>query len=339
MSTYVDLRIEMEVIMDSNKEGKQFVANFKEKDSVHSVFVANSKVLLKDKNGKPYMNVNLMDRSGGITAMIWDRVEEFDKQFESGDMVKIKGHVQKYQDKLQVIVHHIDKVQKETVDIKDFFLQSEESPEKLFSELIEIISSVKNEHIKRLLSDTIREKDVEHRLKTYPAAKTIHHAKIGGLLEHIVSICRIMDFMASHYNNLNRDLLIFGAIYHDIGKLWELSVDNGFQYTTSGRLIGHMAIAQELLDDRAREILGFPKKLKDVLKHIILSHHGKLEYGSPKRPKFLEALIVAMVDDLDSKVNSLMQFMKNDLKTESSWTGYSKNFERYLYLDVLRDLE
>ncbi len=169
-----------------------------------------------------------------------------------------------------------------------------------------------------------------------PAAKSIHHATQGGLLEHILSICKIMEFLAGHYTFLSRDLLIFGAIFHDIGKVWELKLDQGIQYTDRGKLIGHMELACELIDRKSQKILGFTDELRDLCKHIVLSHHGKLEYGSPKRPKFLEALVVAMVDDLDSKVNTVKKFIDSERDSGQRWSSFNDLFERYFILDNLK---
>jgi 3'-5' exoribonuclease len=206
----------------------------------------------------------------------------------------------------------------------------------MFSELIGIVEEIQDEQLKRLMLDVVNDSEVKVRLLSAPAAKTIHHAYVGGLLEHILSICGVMKFLGSHYNFLNQDLLYFGAIFHDIGKTWELDFKEGIQYTDKGRLVGHMNIACELVDRFSAKILGFKEDMKDTLKHIILSHHGRLEYGSPKRPKFLEALVVAMIDDLDSKLNTISQFMINELPSGESWSRYSQQFDRYFYLDFLR---
>lgn len=313
-----------------SKMEKQFVKDLNFKDKVQSIFLAKNKAVLKDKNGNPFICLSLKDKTGALTGMIWDQVEEFDKSFDSGDLVSIKGHVQNYQEKRQIVIHHIKKVQFEEHDMSDFIDSSVVNPELMWVELQNIVSDVSDPNIRQVLESLLKKTDVKEKLLKFPAAKSIHHAKVGGLLEHIVSICKIMYFLGQHYSFLDRDLLIFGAIYHDIGKLWELDIENGYQYTTRGRLIGHMAIACELLDQEAQAILGFPVGLKDKLKHIILSHHGRLEFGSPKRPKFLEALVVAMVDDFDSKVASMYEFILEDSEADE-WTKFSKNFERYLF--------
>lgn len=315
---------------------KIFINQLKEKDSFATPFMISQLSVNNDKNGKSFLSLTLSDKSGSLSAMMWDNVDNISSTFEVGDIAHVKGHVQNYQSKLQAVVHAIKEVSKDEVDMQNYIKSSENSPDVMFVELQEIVNTLKDEHIKQLIQNTLNSKEVQKRILKFPAAKSIHHAYIGGLLEHILSICKIMEFMASHYKFVNRDLLIFGAIYHDIGKLWELSIDNGFQYTDKGRLVGHMQIACEMIDQQAAQILGFPVELKDILKHIVLSHHGRLEYGSPKRPKFIEAQIVAMIDDLDSKVNSMLGLIQNEAEKGQSWTRYNSQFDRYLYTDIFQ---
>ena len=190
-----------------------------------------------------------------------------------------------------------------------------------------------------MLHTTLTAPDLQERLLKAPAAKTIHHAYRGGLLEHVLSIVDLMGVLAAHYPLLDRDLLVFGAIYHDLGKLFELDITEGIHYTHSGRLVGHMAIACEMIDRFTAEQTDFPADLRDVCKHIVLSHHGKLEYGSPKLPMFPEAMVVAMIDDLDSKLNTVFGFLRTEVQSApptESWTHYNPAFERYFYLDFFR---
>lgn len=291
---------------------KVFVNLLKEKDTFHSPFMISQLSVNHDKNGKAFLALSLSDKTGSLSAMMWDNVESVSSGFEVGDVALIKGHVQNYQNRLQAVVHSIKEVSKDSIDMQDYIKASASSSDVMFAELQKIVGTLENEYVKQLIQNTLNNKEVQKRLLKFPAAKSIHHAYIGGLLEHILSICKIMEFMAQHYPFANRDLLIFGAIYHDIGKLWELSIDKGFQYTDRGRLVGHMQIACEMVDEQSSKILGFPRELVDILKHIILSHHGRLEYGSPKRPKFIEAQIVAMIDDLDSKVNSMLGLIQEE---------------------------
>ncbi len=317
---------------------KQFVADLKERDQLMSVFLASDKTLLVDRNGKKYLSLSLSDRSGKLNARMWERVEILSEQFQNGDFVKVKGHVQLFQNRRQIVLHDICLAQPEDYQVKDFVASDRVEPERMYNELCRLVCETQNPFVRQLLENTIKDPEIRQKLMQSPAAKSIHHAYLGGLLEHILSITNMMKFLAEHYRPLlDRDLLVFGAIYHDIGKLWELQLADGIQYTDRGRLVGHMTIACELIDEKAAEIERFPSELKDVLKHIVLSHHGKLEYGSPKRPKFPEALVVAMIDDLDSKLNTIFQFMESELEGGERWSRYHTGFDRYFYLSHFRE--
>lgn len=316
---------------------RQTVQSLQDKTNVDSLFLVKEKSVSVGKNGRPFMGLRLGDSTGSIDARLWDRVEELSREFEVGDVLKIKGLVQIFQNRKQLIIHRLERVDASTVEMVDFIQASGKNPEDMMVELLQLVRSMKNDHLRQLTLDTLEDPEIRPLMLVAPAAKSIHHAWKGGLLEHVVSICKIMDFMGTHYPFLNRDLLLFGAIFHDIGKLWELSYDNGISYTDRGRLIGHMQIACELVDKKASRILGFSEELRDICKHIILSHHGKLEYGSPKRPKFLEALVVAMVDDFDSKVATVKSLVDNERGSGDRWSRYSELFDRYFLLDDMNE--
>ncbi len=320
-------------------EAKQFVKDLKDKESVSSVFLAADKTVLTDRNGKSYMSFNLIDASGTINARIWDKVEDWTRVFEAGDFVRIKGHVQTYQNRRQIIVHDIVKAPGDSVALKDFVGTAVEDPHTMFARLEKLVASFEDVQIRELLLLVLNEPEAKGLMMRSPAAKSIHHAYLGGLLEHILSICEIMEFLAKHYPFLNRDLLIFGAIFHDIGKIYELAFEDGIKYTDRGRLVGHMAIACEMIDKHSGKVEGLDQAKIDILKHIVLSHHGKLEYGSPKLPSLPEAMIVAMIDELDSKLNTVIKFMRGELGTGESWTRLSPQFDRYFFLDFLRAKE
>lgn len=316
---------------------KQTVRDLKDKDSVDSLFLIKEKNVSVGKNGRPFMSLVLGDQTGSIDARVWDRVEELNQEFESGDVVKVKGLIQIFQNRKQLIVHRVEKPDQSTVQIEDFIPASGKNTDDMFMELLVIVRSMKNDHLRQLTLDVIEDPEIKPLFMNAPAAKTIHHAWRGGLLEHILSISKILEFLASHYDSLNRDLLLFGGIFHDIGKVWELSYEGALGYTDKGRLLGHMLLACELVEKKASRILGFPEDLKDMCKHIILSHHGKLEYGSPKRPKFMEAMLVAMVDDLDSKMNTIQTFIENERNVGDKWSRYHELFDRYFMLDNLKE--
>jgi 3'-5' exoribonuclease len=311
------------------------IRDLKDKDTIDCLFLVKEKNVGFGKNGRPFMSLQLGDQSGTIDARLWDRVEELSREFENGDIIRVKGIIQLFQNRKQLVLHRLEKVDQTTLNFEDFLPRTDRSAEDMMAELQQLVKTIKNDFIRQLITDTLEDSEIRPLVMRAPAAKSIHHAWIGGLLEHILSITKIMDFMGTHYKFLNRDLLIFGAIFHDIGKVWELSFDNGISYTNRGRLIGHMHMACELVDKKSARILGFTEELRDILKHIILSHHGKMEYGSPKRPKFLEALVVAMIDDLDSKIATVHSLIENERSSGDKWSRYSELFDRYFLLDDL----
>lgn len=316
---------------------KQAVRDLKDKDAVDTLYLVKEKNVSIGKNGRPFMSMSLGDQTGSIDGRVWDRVEELNQEFEAGDIIRVKGQVQIFQGRKQLIVHRVEKIDQSTVQVEDFIPASGKNTEDMFMELLVIVRSMKNDHLRQLTLDVIEDPEIKPLFMKAPAAKTIHHAWRGGLLEHVLSISKILEFLATHYGNLNRDLLLFGGIFHDIGKVWELSYEGSLGYTDKGRLLGHMLLACELVEKKASRILGFPEDLKDMCKHIILSHHGKLEYGSPKRPKFMEAMLVAMVDDLDSKMNTIQTFIESERNVGDKWSRYHDLFDRYFLLDNLKE--
>ncbi len=311
-----------------------------DKDSIlERPFLVKDKIKGMGKNGRAFISLLIGDKTGHIDARIWDRVDELSELFEAGEIVVIKGQVQVYAGRKQIIIHKLEKPSVDAFNTDDFVIEGNKVDAfACYSEIIGLVNQIQSPPIKQILLDSLNDEEIKTLLLKSAAAKTIHHAWSGGLVEHIVSICKLMKMISSHYTFLNYDLLIFGAIFHDLGKIWELEIDkSSIQYTHKGRLLGHMQLACELVDKKSSRILGFPEDLKDILKHIILSHHGRLDYGSPKRPKFAEALVVAMIDDLDSKINTVQTFIENERQTGESWSRYNENFERYFLLENLKD--
>lgn len=318
---------------------KRFIQDLKEKEHFHTFFHVTDKSIGVDRNGKSYMSLHLADATGSINARVFERVDEMSPLFQTGDFIKMKGFVQSFQGRLQLIGQDIQKAQPNEVAISDLIRSAAGNLDDLYARLMKTVSSLEDKWVRGLLEAVLKDQEITTLLLKAPAAKSIHHAYLGGLLEHIMSIVDVMEALAKHYAFLKRDLLIFGAIFHDIGKIYELSFDSGIHYSDRGRLVGHMAIACEMIDEKTREMNGFPMELKDILKHIVLSHHGKLEYGSPKLPMLPEALVVAMIDDLDSKLNTVSQFLSNEVKqlpADEKWSRYHSGLERYFYLDLFR---
>ena len=320
----------------ANVTEKQFVRDLRDKQPVHSLFLAKDKALLVGKNGKPYISLSLADSSGALDARVWDNVEASANAFQVGDIVRVKGVVQTFQNRRQVVVHKVEKADPTGVRMADFLSTSHRDPEEMLAQLLSIAESLEDASIRQLTLDCLNDPEVRSRLLTAPAAKSIHHAYVGGLLEHVLSICGIMTAIAAHYRasgtQMKLDYLLFGAIFHDLGKIWELDVEGGITYTDKGKLLGHMVMSVELIEKKASRILGFPEETKDLLKHIVLSHHGKLEYGSPKTPMFLEAFVVAAIDDLDSKINTIDAFIRGERESGERWSRFNSLFERYFFL-------
>ncbi len=315
---------------------KTFVKDLQEKQSIHTTFLVKEKSRHMGKNGKAYLTVKLGDKSGDIDGRIWDNIEDFGQRFDIDDFVSVKGFVQAFQGRNQLVVNTIDTVTTMDIELKDYLPASERDPEDMFNELLTLLEKIKNPFLRQLVFNTLKDSQIKPLFLVCPAAKTIHHAYLGGLLEHTLSICGVMEFMAKHYRDLDLDLLLYGAVFHDIGKIWELTFETSLSYTDVGRLVGHIPLGSELVEKKASEIPNFPYDLKNKCKHIILSHHGKLEYGSPKRPKFIEAYVVSQIDELDSRINQLQNFFKSEKTAageDTRWSKYHKDFDRYFFLD------
>lgn len=318
---------------------KRFIKDLKEKDHVQTVFMVIEKNSGSDRNGKAFLSLNLSDSSGQINGRMFEKVEEVLRSFEAGDPVWVKGFVQLFQNRRQLIVHEIRKATESEFQMTDLIADLGGDPREHLTRLEKMVQDLDNAPIRELLLKTFSDPDVRERLLKAPAAKTIHHAYRGGLIEHIYSIAQVLLTVAGHYPFLDKNLLVFGAIYHDLGKIFELDMSDGIRYTPSGRLVGHMTLACDMIEKYAPSVSGLSDELKDVLKHIVLSHHGKIEYGSPKLPMLPEALVVSMIDDFDSKMNTIYHFLKSEaaqVPPEEKWSHYHPGFERYFFLDYFR---
>lgn len=308
-----------------------FTEDLKEHDSFDSVFLVANKNLSAGKTGKSYIAVSLMDKTGSIEGRVWDNAEHFSGLFNAEDFVHVKGSVSAYMGKLQVKVTSIRRIDDNDVDVKDFLPTAKRPVAEMFEELMNIAGTMKDRWLKQLVLDMFSDTKIADDYKHAPAAKGMHHVYIGGLLDHSLSLCRLIEKIRGHYEGVNWDLITTGAILHDVGKTRELSYSRAFSYTDEGRLLGHITIGVEMIDEKLRKIEGFPTELAMLVKHMILSHHGVYEYGSPKRPKTVEATILSYLDDLDAKVNSLQAFIKSEAGNDSNWTGYHRLYERYIY--------
>jgi 3'-5' exoribonuclease len=310
---------------------KIFIKDLRERKQVESSFLVTRKDSGMSKSGKPYLNLKFMDRTGEVEARVWENAEEISKNFKKDDVVSVKGSVVAYQGGLQINVAEMSSLLEGEFSLTDYLPSSERDPEEMINELDGIISAIYDRHLKGLLKAFFKDPDVRERFMLAPAAKSMHHPYLGGLLEHVLSMCGLIKSVRGHYRDINWDLVTVGAILHDIGKIYELSYERSFDYTDEGRLLGHITIEMGMIHDKIKEVPGFPEKLALLLKHMILSHHGELEFGSPKRPKTPEALVLSFLDDLDAKITAMQALIKDDIGPDPNWTSFNRLFERFIY--------
>ncbi len=309
----------------------QAIASLKEGDWVDETYLALSKQVSTSKNGVTYLSIKLSDKSGEIDGRLWDNAEDVAGRFEREDFVHIKGVAANYQGTMQIKIKSLEKVDDSRVDISNFIQSSLRNPEEMAKELNAVAAGISNAHLRRLMNSFLDDRQFMDLLKRTPAAKTLHHNYVGGLLEHILELTALCKDVAGHFESIDIDLLTVGAFLHDIGKVRELAVRKTIEYTTEGRLLGHISLGYEMLAEKVVLIPGFPRELSMLLKHIMLSHHGEYEFGSPKRPKILEAIVIHYLDDLAAKINNFQATVKKEGVGEGEWTGFSKMHERYLY--------
>ncbi|MCU1302852.1 MAG: metal dependent phosphohydrolase [Candidatus Sulfotelmatobacter sp.] len=297
---------------------------------ITSNFVVVSKQIKPKKSGEPYIALTLGDRSGQLEAKMWDNVEEVLNAFEQEDFLKIKGLVNKYKNRFQLTIHKLRKLGDTEIEFSDYLPKTTKNIDELWQVLTDYVASFQNPYLKSLVQAFMSDPEIAAAYRNAPAAKTLHHAYIGGLLDHVVSLFRSCDLVCRNYPQVNRDLLLTGAFFHDIGKIHELAYNRSFSYTTRGQLLGHMVIELEMLQAKLPLVPGFPAELKTLLEHLIISHHGEYEFGSPKLPMFPEALLLHYMDDLDSKMEAMRAQFEREAETESSWTSYNPSLGRPL---------
>jgi 3'-5' exoribonuclease len=305
-----------------------FVSDLQPDQIITGTFLVQNKDVRQKKSGDLYLSLTLADRTGDLDAKMWDNAAEAIETFAQDDFVRVKGLMQVFQNRPQLTLHKIQPVAEADVDVADFFPASKRDRDEMFRELQSYISGMGNPHLKALLDAIFADAETAKAFRTAPAAKAIHHAWIGGLLEHVLSLCTLAKFTAAHYTDIDFDLLLSGVILHDIGKISELKYARSFSYSTEGQLLGHILIGLRMVEEKIRQVPGFPDKLRDLLLHLIASHHGELEYGSPKVPLFPEAMLLHHLDNLDSKMECMRGLLERDRQIEGVWTGYSNALDR-----------
>jgi 3'-5' exoribonuclease len=309
---------------------KVFIEDLRAGDVVDDVFVLVEKNMAQKRNGENFLTVTLADRTGRIKGVVWDQVDTINQGSESGDFVFTKGNVSEYKGLLQLVVKGLERCPAGTVEPVDFLPVTTRDVDKMFSRLTEVTATLRDPHLKKLFEMFWADPEFTAAFKTAPAAKKMHHAYLGGLLEHTLSMTLLADIVAGHYGGVDRDMLIAGAILHDVGKVKEFEYSTKIDYTDAGRLVSHIVIAVEMLNEKIGRIEGFPEEHARLLKHMIISHHGAREFGSPEPPKTIEAVLLHYIDEIDSKVNGIREFMAST-NTGESWTAYHRLLERHFY--------
>jgi 3'-5' exoribonuclease len=314
-----------------------YVNELEANQTITTILLVKAKEIKAKKTGEPYLSMVLGDKSGELDAKMWDNVEEVEGTFDRDDFVKVKGLVQIYRNKPQITIHKLRRCRDEEVDFADYFPKTSRDVEQMFQELTEMAGELKNPWLKRLLEELFADESWVAQFKEAPAAKSLHHAWLGGLLEHTLSLCQLCRKIAAHYPEIDGDLLFTGGVLHDIGKIDELNYSRGFSYTNEGQLLGHLILELETINQKIDRIPDFPRELKMLLQHMLISHHGEYEFGSPKLPMFPEAMLLHMLDNLDSKLEAMRGILANDRNVEGDWTGYNQMFGRPLYKGLLKN--
>jgi 3'-5' exoribonuclease len=316
------------------------VADIKDRDMVDAVFLVKEKIMAMAKNGKPYLTLKLMDKSGEVDAKVWDNADEVGSQFDRNDFLAVRAKASVYLGKMQLVLSDLKRVPEDQVHLADFLPETERDISVMVQELQSLVASLRDPDLRRLMDSFFGDPQLMAQFRVAPAAKGMHHVYLGGLLEHSLSVAKLVDAIVPLYGNLNRDLLIVGALLHDVGKVREMTYVRSFDYTDEGKLLGHITIGVEMLQERIAALPGFPSELGMLLKHMLLSHHGQYDYGSPKRPKTVEATILNYLDDLDSKINGIRTHIRKEPDNPSRWTSYHRLYDRYFFKEnCLREEE
>ena len=315
---------------------RRFVHQLADGDTIEEVFLATDKQLRANRNGNLYLQLDLRDRSGSISARLWNAGEHLFRSFDSGDFLLVKGKVQLFQGSLQMILSHLERIETEKVDLTDFLPHTEQDVSKLFERLRTALLKLTNPHLRALAECFLMDDGLMRDFCKAPAGVRNHHAYIGGLLEHVVTLLDGAERLLPIYPDLDRDLLLCGVFLHDIGKVRELSYNRAFAYSDEGQLVGHIVIGVEMLNEkvaRVPDLTGeaFPTELLLRLKHMILSHHGTYEFGSPRLPMTPEAIALHHLDNFDAKVHNFTRDIREDRNQTSAWTPYNQAMQRRLY--------
>jgi 3'-5' exoribonuclease len=310
---------------------KIFVSEIAPNQEVTGSFLVDEKQLRVARNGVPFLTLKLADKSGQIAGRIWDRAEERSRSINTKSVVFVRGRSELFRDELQLQIDDIVHIPLADVDRADFLPVCPKSVEDLLEKCKDLTATIKRRSLQRLMRQILSDTHLMERFRSAPAAKSMHHAYLGGLLEHTVAVMELVSSIATFYKDLNRDILLTGAILHDIGKVDEFTYDLSIDYSLSGRLLGHMVLGVQILDEKIRSLRGFPSEEALLLSHLILSHHGEAEMGAVRVPMTREAFVLHFADDLDAKMNSLTRILADSRQGDEAWTPYQPLFERFFF--------
>jgi 3'-5' exoribonuclease len=315
---------------------RRFIQQMADGDAVDEVYLVVDKQLRANRNGNLYLQMDLRDRTGSLSARLWNAGDHLFRSFDAGDFLLVKGKVQLFQGALQMILSHLERIESEKVELADFLPHTEQDVSKLYERLRGFLLKLTNPHLRGLAECFLMDQDFVRNFCRAPAGIRNHHAFLGGLLEHVVTLLDAADRLAPLYPDVDRDLLLMGVFLHDVGKVRELSYDRAFAYTDEGQLIGHLVIGVEMLNEQVRRVPDltgepFPTELLLRLKHLILSHHGTYEFGSPKLPMTPEAIALHHLDNFDAKVHSFTRDIREDHNATSAWTPFNQSLQRRLF--------
>jgi 3'-5' exoribonuclease len=306
-----------------------YAADIRENQLVDAMFLVASKNHGVTKGGSSYLTLKLLDRSGEIEGRVWDRADDLARGFDKNDFVRVRGQATLYQGRIQIRVQDVIRVEESKVASEDFLPKSANDPEGMLAELQTILRGIKNPHLLALAEACFADDELMRLLKQAPGAKTIHHPYLSGLLEHTLSLLKLILKVVENYRGVDVDLLLIGGFLHDIGKIYEFSFDRALDYTDAGQLLGHLVMEVELVTRKIETIPEFPADLALLVKHMLVSHHGAYEFGSPKLPQTLEAVILHSLDDLDGKIQAIQNMPEKE--PGSKWTAFHRAYGRSFY--------
>lgn len=315
------------------KMKERFVKEIQAGEAIDDLFLLSAKNVLTKRDGKSYLRFVLSDRTGTLPAVMWDGIDGDGDDLEVGELVEVSGRATSYQGQIQITVRGIRRCAQEQIDPSCFLPQTRKDVEKMFERLMTMIDSIQTPWIKSLLYAVFRDETFGGQFRRAPAAKHMHHAYLGGLLEHTLSVTVLADRVASHYIGVDRDLLISGALLHDVGKVFELDFRHAIDYTNEGRLLSHVVLGLRLIDECLQTVQDTDPEKVMLLRHLVVSHHGRREFGSPEEPKTIEAMILNYVDEIDAKVTAVREMM-NNTDAKASWTQWHRLLERQFYVGL-----